>query len=105
MLVVLSPVSTKSVEPLYSQLLVSMLSNHNNSPPTNEKRPPLRLPLVSSNVSGRHRSPGVSRHAWLVPVRAACPLAHAGDRAGPGVIGQLAVPAHSRRLRWRPRPA
>ncbi len=53
---------------------------------------------------GRHRYPGVPRHAWLVPVRAACPLAHAGDRAGPGAIGQLAAPAHSRRLRWRPRP-
>src|SRR5438876_8116478 len=30
---------------------------------------------------GRRRYPRVPRHARLVPVRAACPLAHAGDRA------------------------
>ncbi len=38
---------------------------------------------------GRHCHPGVPRHAWLVPVRAACPLAHAGDRSCPGPISQL----------------
>src|SRR6185369_2612795 len=41
--------------------------------------------------SGRDRHEGVPRDAWLVSVRAACPLAHPSDRFGPAGIEEAAM--------------